>query len=332
MDKKSKQIFEENGDYIMNEVAQRYEIAKTDLKKLGSFESFVFEYEKDNQKRILKITHNLHRTIDQVKGELEWVNFLAENGVSVPPVIRSKNGELVELISLEYSYFLVYAFEKARGSLPERNLWSDVLFESWGKVMGRMHALAKRYQPSEMAVKRFHWYEDPSLRVEQYIPASQPKVIEMCNRLKNKLLTFTADMDAYGLIHSDFHHSNFYVDSDEITVFDFDDCHYNWFAFDIAIPLFYVLRDAGVDPNDKSFARHFMDCFMSGYKQENIIDTSCLIRIPDFLKLREMDLYTIVHAEEAFNLNGWCQRFMEGRQSRIENDIPIIDIDFSAFG
>jgi len=43
-------------------------------------------------------------------------------------------------------------------------------------------------------------------------------------------------------------------------------------------------------------------------------------------------LYSIIYAEEVFDLNEWYVRFMEGRQSRIENDVPIIDIDFSAFG
>jgi len=332
MDLKSKQIFDENSDYIMAEVARCYEIAKADLKKLGSFESFVFEYEKNNQKQILKITHNLHRTADQIKGELEWVDFLAENGVSVPPVVRSKNGKLVEQISLDDSYFLVYAFEKAKGGLPKKSLWCDSLFENWGKVMGRMHAMTKKYKPSDKTIKRFHWYEDPTLRIEQYVPVSQPKVIEKCGQLKSKLLALPTGTDAYGLIHSDLHHGNFFVENNEITVFDFDDCHYNWFAFDISIPLFYVLRDAGVDPNDKSFACHFMSCFMAGYRQENNIETSCLEQIPDFLKLREMDLYIIIHAEEAFDLNEWCVRFMEQRRSRIENDVPIIDIDFSVFG
>ncbi len=332
MDIKSKQIFEVNSGYILNEASQRYAISKTDLKKLGSFESFVYEYEKNGQSRILKITHNRHRTVNQIKGELEWVNFLAENKVSVPPVIRSKNKELVELINVDDSYFLIYAFEKASGSLPEQNLWDDVLFENWGRVMGRMHAVTKKYRPSDKAIRRFHWYEDPSLRVEKHIPPSQPKVIEKYNRLKNKLLILPTDMDSYGLIHSDLHHDNFFVDNDKITVFDFDDCHYSWYAFDISIPLFYVLRDSHVDPNDKSFARHFMKCFMTGYRQENNIDISCLGQIPDFLKLREIDLYSIIHAEEALNLNDWCQRFMEERQSRIENDVPIIEIDFSVFG
>ena len=53
--------------------------------------------------------------------------------------------------------------------------------------------------------------------------------------------------------------------------------------------------------------------------------------IPDFLKLREIELYIILWLEQAFDINDWCQRFFNGRKERIENDIPVIDIDFTRF-
>ena len=42
--------------------------------------------------------------------------------------------------------------------------------------------------------------------------------------------------DSYGLIHNDFNDGNFTVDYDngDITVFDFDDCCYFWFMYDLA--------------------------------------------------------------------------------------------------
>jgi Ser/Thr protein kinase RdoA (MazF antagonist) len=252
--------------------------------------------------------------------------------VSVSTAILSENGNLVETIELDDSCFHAYAFEKAEGKLPEQDQWNASFFEKWGKVMGRMHDVAKRYEPSGNITKRFHWHEDASLRVENHIPRSQPIVIERCNQLKNKFREIPTDEDSYGLIHSDLHDGNIFVSNGDITVFDFDDCHYNWFAYDIAIPLFYLLRDSRVDPNDKSFARHFMNCFMEGYRQENTIDSSQLELIPDFMKLRELDLYIIIHAEDAFNVNDWCKRYMENRRYSIENEIPIIDINFKEFG
>jgi len=43
------------------------------------------------------------------------------------------------------------------------------------------------------------------------------------------------------LIHTDVHAGNFFVDDGRITVFDFDDSSYQWFASDIAIALYYTI-------------------------------------------------------------------------------------------
>ena len=79
------------------------------------------------------------------------------------------------------------------------------------------------------------------------------------------------------------------------------------------------------------FTQKFMRAFMDGYREENQIAPEWLERIPLLLKLREMDLYIIIHAEKAQDLNQWCRDFMDGRRERIENDIPVIDFDFSEF-
>jgi Ser/Thr protein kinase RdoA (MazF antagonist) len=338
MDKRSEDIYKDIGDKVLAEAANRYSVAPDKLTKLGSFESFVYEFERDSQNYILKITHSIHRTPDLVRGELEWVNYLAENCMNVCAVIQSANNKLIEIIdgksvaALEDDYFIIYAFEKAPGRLIQKSDWNDRLFEKWGQTLGRMHALSKKYVPSDPAIKRFEWHEDESLKVEKHIPPSQGLVIDRINNLQNHLKGLPTNNDNYGLVHSDLHHSNFFLSDGRMTLFDFDDCHYNWYAFDIMIPLFYLLRDAEVDPNDTSFARHFMDRFMSGYSLENSIDKSSMARIPECMKLREMDLYIIIHAEDAADLDGWCRRFMQDRRQRIENDIPVIDLDFSQWG
>jgi hypothetical protein len=51
-----------------------------------------------------------------------------------------------------------------------------------------------------------------------------------------------------------------------------------------------------------------------------------------FLKLREIDLYVVIH--RSFDVNKvddlWAARYMKGRKQRIENDVPYIDLDFES--
>jgi Ser/Thr protein kinase RdoA (MazF antagonist) len=135
--------------------------------------------------------------------------------------------------------------------------------------------------------------------------------------------------DSYGLIHQDAHGGNLFVDeAGNITLFDFDDCVYSWFIYDIAVVLFYqvMYKDDPV-----VFAQVFMRHFMRGYHQHNRLDDAWLAEIPYFLKLREIDLYALIHRSfDINNLDAWCSHYMDNRKEKIENDLPYIDFDFSS--
>ena len=114
-----------------------------------------------------------------------------------------------------------------------------------------------------------------------------------------------------------------------ITLFDFDDCNYSWFVNDIAIVLFYMVV---MKEDTPAFTREFMPHFLRGYIQENHLNPKWLKEIPYFLKLREIDLYAIIH--RSFDINNldnpWCSRYMENRKERIEQELPYIDLDFES--
>jgi amicoumacin kinase len=119
-------------------------------------------------------------------------------------------------------------------------------------------------------------------------------------------------------------------DHGNITLFDFDECAYSWFANDIAIALFY----AAVDEDDSAaFTREFMSHFLRGYRQVAALDAQWLQELPAFLRLREIELYAVMHRDfDVRNIDApWCSRFMHQRKYRIEHDVPFVDFDLTAF-
>jgi Ser/Thr protein kinase RdoA (MazF antagonist) len=338
LDKQTENNFALNGDFILKQASRYYGFAPDKLQRLGSFESFVFEYNRNGNDYILRVTPGSHRQPEKIHGELEWLNYLADNDVSVARAVESGNGSLIEVVELDKggsrseSFYSVVAFEKARGGPATKDDWNDKLFTNWGQIVGRMHALTKNYQPSHPSYTRHTWHEDEDLKAHEVLPPTQTKVLEKYDSLMKTLKALPTDRGSYGLVHEDMHHSNFFVDNGRITAFDFDDCQYHWFASDIGIPLFYVMQSKRLNDTTPEFARRFFGCFMEGYSRENRIDRNWLERIPLFHRLREMILYVIIYDEEAFEVNGWCRDYFQGRQERIENDIPVIDIDFSRFG
>ena len=84
--------------------------------------------------------------------------------------------------------------------------------------------------------------------------------------------------------------------------------------------------------NVAEFTHEFMFHFIKGYKRENQIKSEWLKEIPHFLKLREIDLYAVIHRSfDVKNLDDlWCIRYMDNRRYKIEHDVPYIDFDFKS--
>jgi Ser/Thr protein kinase RdoA (MazF antagonist) len=324
------QIRDRYRDPILQEAMRRYGIANDKIRPLDAFESFIYEFERGPYAYILRIAHTLRRSEALIQGEVDWINYLAERGVSVARAIRSETGKLVEAVDDGQSgQFLVTAFVKAQGQ-PPWELWTPKLYETYGYLLGSMHALAEHYQPAELAWKRPNWDDDLMEFVERYLPASEAVAKQKYQALRDHLHTLPKENTAYGLIHQDAHGSNFLVDeTGTITLFDFDECVYSWFINDIAIVLFYIVMDAEDWP---AFTREFMTHFLRGYLQAHWLEPTWLKEMPCFLKLREIELYAVMHRDfEVNNIdNWWCARFMWERKYKIEHDVPFIDFDFEA--
>lgn len=149
----------------------------------------------------------------------------------------------------------------------------------------------------------------------------------------DRLYTLPKDRDSYGLIHVDVHGGNFFVDDEgQITLFDFDGCQYAWFACDIAMALFYAISHDCVSKEDVAHAKDFFEQFMLGYRCENEIDPRWLAQVPYFLKLREVDLYIIIHRSlDIDDLDPWCASFMKDRKYKIEHDVLYVELDRESF-
>ncbi len=315
---------------IFQEVIKRYGISRNQIKILDSFESFIYEFDNKTGEYILRIGHSICRNVDLIYGEVDWINFLADHGVSVARAVLSKDGNLVEAIpDHNDGYFLATAFVKAAGNPPWES-WSPKIFETYGELIGQMHALTNQYQPLHPERKRPEW-DDPIFDyVEQYLPESDFLIREKYKSICVHVNKLPKNRASYGLVHQDAHGSNFFVDDQgKITLFDFDDCGYSWFINDIAIVLFYLVTSA----EDKAaLAREFMSHFLKGYLEHFPLNPDLLKEIPYFLKMREIELYAVIQRD--FDLDSiddrWVKRFMENRKFNIENDVPFIDLDFDS--
>lgn len=318
---------------LLSEAAQRFGMATETLKRLGDFENYVYEGKIDGVSHVLRLTHSSHRSTDLVLGELEWINYLAANGVSVAKALHSTSGKLAEKIPVGEDYFVASVFQKAKGRPLDRTNPAEPTREvimEWGKTIGRMHRLTKNFEPSEEKLRRPQWFEDDLMCFEKHLPKEDRHIVDIGYSLLEYAQNLPKAQDSYGLIHTDVHPGNFFVDEGKITVFDFDDSSYQWFASDIAIALYYTIwfKSSGREQKEKDdYAKDFLESFMIGYNAENRLDDFWLNELPFFLRLRDITLYTVFHKKfDQNNLQRFAQLLGEIR-TRVEREIPIVFLD-----
>ena len=323
---------------ILAEARRRFAIAPGDIKELGGFESYIYRFTRDGRPFVLRITHTLRRSPELIHGEVDWLNYLAAGGASVAGAAVSARGELVEEIADGAGgHFLATAFHFAPGVRPGEAGWTAARRENYGRLIGRMHALTKAYEPPDPTWRRHAWPADTVASVRQQLQGVDDVALARYLELARRLERLPRGVDDYGLIHFDAHEGNFFIDGDTITLFDFDDSGYNWLANDIAMVIFYQAtnRDDAV-----AHLAGFLPDFLRGYAAENRLEPAWTGLIHDFLTMREIELYAVIpgafdvspddagHIDVAAIPYEWPRRFMTGRRERIAAGRRFVDLEF----
>ena len=298
-------LIEEYEKTILEDGANLFHLDRESQNKIASYEgcaNLVYECTREKRPVFLRVSFRQDRTFDQIAAELNYIQYLDKNGVRVSTPIPSINGNMLEKISLgDISLFLV-CFTKGRGSRVPDNDYRyrqdapiEEYFQNWGATLSRMHSLSPGYQIHSPKLTRPDWFQlhAQKLNIVSRLPDRYSIVNYQINRLLSEVRALPKHSHCYGLIHGDFNDGNFTVDytNGNITVFDFDDCCYFWFAYELA-----SAWEGGIGRvmfQDLVRRRDFMDHYMSevllGYNKWNTLSDDWIERIPLFIKLIQVE-------------------------------------------
>ncbi|XRG79091.1 phosphotransferase [Rossellomorea sp. GAMAL-10_SWC] len=288
----------------------------------GGFQNDVF-YDEDYNRVVRQ--SKLGKTKEMVLQEIDFINFLHMQGVKVPRADRNLREEDGRVIT----YFEYIDGEQIDVTNP--NHWNKPLFEQWGKKLGKMHSLAKKYKLSE--VHRPAW-SHKSVDVFGIRDQLVPNMKEFYDKHMEKLLQFQVTSDTFGIIHNDFHLGNIILVGNTLFTIDFDDCAFNWFAQDFATAFYHAYwQQNSFNKVSEQFIETFMVNFFKGYKLENLLHHDIVKQIPIFLKLREIFLHHLFVQKWGMNrLEEWQKYTLIDLENKIKNDVPYADlIDFSIY-
>lgn len=264
----------------------------------------------------------------------EWMCYLADAGAPVSRPVPSTRNRLAEVVEHDGQSFVVTALEAAKGCLAETlplEAWDARLCRNLGRAVGAVHALSARYVPPPDALPRPRWDSSGNCyNPDRSWVAAHRVIAERREDVLRSLDLLPTDDGSYGLIHADLHCANLLVEREtaQITLFDFDDCCYGWYAMDIAMSVFDMVVLYGSE-DGPGFIETFLDAYLSGYAGEYSLGVLRLEQLPHFLKLLEIGVYMQVErAYEAGTDDPWISRFMPGRRERIESGVPFTDLPF----
>ena len=96
--------------------------------------------------------------------------------------------------------------------------------------------------------------------------------------------------DVFGMVHFDYCDGNYHVDmsTGEITVFDFDNCIYCWYMFDLAHTWTHGIGWCQFEPDPKkrlAFMEYFFDTVIEGYRSETDVSDDMLDKLQLFIDM-----------------------------------------------
>jgi len=273
-------------DTVLKYASKCYDFEVNTAAWVNSGSNRVYKIQKNGQNFYLRIST---RELEYIAAEMDWINHL-KDGIIAPVLIKSNNNKSIELYQDNEKTYVLCLFYELPGVFWDKNdtsTWNETVFYSWGSTIGKMHRMTKTYHPPERAYKR-PLFEDNFIPLDCY--KNIPTVYKKMAQIQKEILTLPRDIDSYGLIHCDMHQQNLLINDNNISVLDFDDCKYGFFALDIGIALYHALwwglPDDIFAQND--FALKIIKSFMSGYKAENSLSDFWLRKIMFFMQYRQI--------------------------------------------
>ena len=192
-------------------------------------------------------------------------------------------------------------FEYARGMLLCDNGYRyrdgaplEEYFYNTGKTLGKIHALSKRFTPSSSECRRPSYFEKYNMDyINRLIPDTSGTYTDLKNAIAARLCEFKklpTDTESFGLVHFDYSDGNYHIDmaTGDITVFDFDNCMYCWYMFDLA-----NLRTHGEGwfrgetnaTRRQDLMNWYFHTILEGYKTETTIPNEMLNQLSLFIDM-----------------------------------------------
>ncbi|MGO9604747.1 MAG: phosphotransferase enzyme family protein [Candidatus Binataceae bacterium] len=277
-------------------VARRYDIPpldRCDYLQCGLNDTY--RVAAGDHQYFLRIYRKGWRQIEDVKYEIEVLSHMAQKGVPVSTAIPQKNGKQLGFLTTPEGQRMFVLFTHAPGE--ELSHDGDQALH-YGRMVAKIHAATDDFSSRH---RRFHldldhMLEQPLGMIRECLtdrPDHLNYLEELCEELRHRFATATAEPLDFGFCHGDTKGLNAHITDDgTVTFFDFDCGGPGWRAYDLATFRVSLLLSA----DDPKWHR-----FLDGYREVRAIAPRDFDALPLFMMLRQILIMGImVGPAEAF--------------------------------
>lgn len=235
----------ENIKQVMRDILlDRYGVDIEDAVMRFSTQNYAFIF--PEKPYMIRVSMTPKKSRSEILSELMWVDDLKQFKQTICEPNISLKGNLLEEFEIDGRTYRASMFRTARGNIKATTEMTPMFFICVGDLLGTIHYVSTNERELGMKYKRKSIAETFSERKERVwanIPENiQKKILEV----EQKVNALPDELGKYGICHGDFHINNFFVEANNIWLFDFDGCGYADYMYDVA-----------------SF---FQACFLMGYK------------------------------------------------------------------
>lgn len=274
-------------DALAQSLLQFWEYDEGTLELWRASSNFVYAFECNQVHYFLRLSFDQDNSIEQIKAELAFMQYLQSNGFPTVTPIQSNNKKLIETLKTPDGTYIAVVFNAANGINLDEDTITEKQMEAWGKSLASLHCLSKKYEP--VSDRRKSWLD--TIQFMESVLKKHPEeelALQELSELTTWLQSLSTAKDVFGLIHYDFQLDNLFFEEDKdpyFSVIDFDDAMYHWYALDIVT----ALDDFIVDDNPQS--KLLVHSFLKGYRIVMDLENDVVAQFPQFQRYANLYKY-----------------------------------------
>jgi len=234
----------------------------------------------DNEtKFVVRVYCYKWRTKIEIEQELELLNLLKKESVSISYPIPDKNGNLIQEINAPEGIRYVVLFSFAKGE--KLRFMSNKTCYSIGLLMAKIHNITENRKiervnyNSEILINKSYNY----LKTFFAEDLDEMKLVkEIGSKISKKINEINIIDNQNGIVHLDIWYDNLSVNNEnEITIFDFDNCGNGRLILDVG----YFCKQLFFIETDKKEYEIKVNSFLKGYQEKRFLSENELKLIPE---------------------------------------------------